>query len=196
MKQDMENITHEPSLHFEENSSHPILNSVIKKETSFVGEVEGFYDMGIKSSTYSPLILKNLWFGEEDTDKRGTFPKNLVDILDEDNEEDFDVDKLKYDSVREDYLERKSKTNEMRKDILHYKGLQGLSVNMGTSLLFSLVGIPEMIIPFGFFGAGFLLSGYLMGNSLEATPKNHSPLDEYIRLHETAKYADHVVQSD
>ncbi|MBI2043706.1 hypothetical protein HYT25_04935 [Candidatus Pacearchaeota archaeon] len=177
----------------------PIVRNVLSQDTTFKDEVEDFYDLsnweewtpgrsGIPSMPYTEYDL-----GKENPNKRGTYPTNLVEIVESFSEDTFDVNKLKYEVVRKDYQRWNDSSRKGKRIALTLGGI--IATVAG-----SVSGAPLFFYEKSLIGGILVTTGVVAGYygltramNLPAPKGTNNELWEYERLHETAQEADSFV---
>ncbi len=77
-----------------------LVQRILNRETTFRKEALDFYDLSISNKEYYNFIPVNFELKKENLSKKGTYPKDLVEILSITSSKSFDIDKLRYESVR------------------------------------------------------------------------------------------------
>ena len=180
--------TERHNAHFDGHLESPIVRKVLSQDASFVGEVEDFYDIRT-GVTYSNGISFDS--RKEDPQKKGKYPESLVGILQDFNEEPFDKNKLKYESVRED-SERWG--NKGGKEFGLFMGgiLTAIGGEIGVLAAYHqhnnlIAGISAGVGLLGMYG---LIKGV---RGISHPKKTNYELQEYLRLHHTAETADNFM---
>ncbi len=178
--------------HIERFEGRPVVRRVIGKETSFEGEIEGFYDIeswwesGFRVPPYEVYGLC-----DENPEKTGKTPGELIEILDDFCKEELDVSKLRYELVREDY-ERWHDNSRKTKMFFTALGTSGLgTLAICISSIRALNGDPAYYsIPLGLLGAASIGLGFWSSSHYPDPEGTNNELDEYKKLLRGARTAD------
>src|SRR3989337_1649954 len=103
----------------ERHERRPLILQVLSQRTTFQGEVENFYGLSTLLG-YVPRggLVREFGFEDEDPTKKGTSPKDLVEVLGAFSSGPLDFSKLRYDSVREDYHRWHATSRKVKRGIL------------------------------------------------------------------------------
>ncbi len=176
--------------HIENWEGHHLVRDVIRSNRKFEKEVEDFYDLRTywESIGGHGGIFRKFDFKPEDTKKSGTTPKDLISILNGFEEETFDMNRLSYNAVREDY---RIWNNLFRKTAKMTLGFSSLAVGLFGGFLAAVLenfylGVPLAIVGFS--------SHYWTVFNYPDPKDTNGGLNEYIRLHESAEIADSFIE--
>lgn len=175
----------------ESHERNPIVANVLAQDTSFEGEVEGFYNIATWLGFVPRAgVVREFKSGEEDSQKKGKYPAELVKILDCFGGEALDTQKLQYDSVREDYGRWNKTSRRLIRTVVSMGGIIGGAAGLAVCLATALNGNPEIAIPSGIVGAGAMGAGFWAAMYYPEPNGTNNELMEYVKLHEIAKKAD------
>ncbi len=168
-----------------------LIKKVIAKETSFEREIENFY----KISTWIRVIprggiIREYNFIEEESEITKGVPKNLINTIQNFNEENFDLEKLGYASVRDDYKRWHSPSRKCISRIAVYGVLStiilgGVGCSSGIS-----DGNLITAISGGIIGAGGIVGLITMIYKTPEPKSTNYELREFVKLQDSAKSAD------
>ena len=182
---------------------HPLFKNVLAQNSTFEREATDFYDLSswleehyinMPFVTHSIEEFIKFKLEEENPQKRGKYPTDLVEILSHFSEKPFDTSKLQYESVREDH-ERWHDTSRSRKIMginlgVSFVGFTVGAIGLSACILTALIGNPEIAIPSGVIGAGGTGAGIWALNYDPKPNGTNYEWKEYIKLHKSAVRAD------
>jgi hypothetical protein len=170
---------------------NPEMKRILIQNGSFVKAVEDFYGL----STELPVSCEKFFLNDETPEKIGTYPKDLVDILNRFNSFDksypsLNTERLNYEMVREDSQIAKSRNIFDALKVTSY--VYGPAFILAGSLpIMEHKQYPEfqsLALITGAVGLAMVGFGVIM-HHLSGKGRNYS-LDEYIYLHKSAQKAD------
>jgi len=171
----------------EKYEKNPIVQRVLAQDSSFEIEVEEFYDLST-SLVKAPKagVFREFNFGQ----KNRSYPSDLVEILGSFSEEQFDITKLDYDDVREDYQRWENKSRQRKSGIIMVGGLLVASAGFVKGIDAAVDGNLKMAIPVLICGVGGVAS-YLWAMLKYPKPKGTNyEWTEYVKLIRSAEKAD------
>ena len=191
--QNIESRTEEYLAQVEKYEKHPIVVSVLAQDSSFTREIENFYGLSTWLIAVPRAgIAREFDFQEDDPQKNGKYPMDLVKILNGFSEEPFNIGKLSYDSVREDYQRWNNPSRRLKRVVV---GMGSLLTGIGGTLGGVIYGLEggnlEVAIPIGLIGVGSL--GVHLWALISNYPKpkgTNNELEEYVKLNDSAERAD------
>jgi hypothetical protein len=171
--------------HMDKYKESDAAKRIIAQETSFVNAVEDFY--GLHSGT-QPAVNWALKLGEEEHEKIGTRPAELIDIINGFSEYPADSSKLDYESVREDYRRNNTLPRKITKGLIT---LAGIGASAYAIFFTKELSVGNSLLCGGIFGS--MYSALIFYPAPKGT--NHG-LDQYIHLHDLAEKADKFMDQD
>lgn len=184
--------------HIGKHENNPLMVKVLTQDTTFQTEVEDFYDMSYKWICL-PRVLpyRDFKIKKGNLEQKNKSPANLVNLLNEFNEEQLGINKLSYDSVREDYQRWNSKLRLLKRSVVLEGGIIGGSVGIASCILSLIMGRADIAIPSGIVGIG------VAGGSCKAMvddypiPKGTNyEFSEYLNLLDIAENTDSFIKED
>jgi len=190
--------------HIERYEQHPIVRGVLAQDATFREEVEDFY--GLTSSirrtvTPEPMAVypsveyrEKFHLMNEDPQKTGKHPESLVEILNGFVEEPFDVSRLQYEDVREDYKRWHAPSRTARAYAIAIPTFFGSIAASSGAILYGMNGNIENAAVLGAAAIGsFGTHIWCLRNQPDPKGTNNE-FHEYMRLHRNAKKADSFMQ--
>ena len=183
--------------HLDGNIESSLVRGVLSEDTTFVNEVENFYDLSAEERCIeAPGIVLGSYThfeaGERNQRKIKKSPEDLVKILQKFDEKPFDSNKLRYKAVREDYDRwHDPSRKKMVKRTASFLG--SIAITATGSIYGASSFMNDNLLIGGISVVAGLAGGYglLRKASYLQTPKGtNNELKEYGRLRKTAGIAD------
>lgn len=196
--------------HFENHKTHPTVQRVLGGNTTFLGLMEKFYDISLRSSYVKsypdsdelgdikihpvPGDVKNIKIKRESPRKQDeTKPEELTDILNIFSDEGLDRDKLHYGFIREG-CEMWRKTKNKYNVIGTLAMLTGIGL-ISTSPLGGNSSETSYLLTQSITGALIFTGGYEFISSSPRPNEENPGLTELLKFHEAASRAD-IIMND
>lgn len=176
--------------HLEEYENNSIVKNVLSQDSSFEKEVESFYDLSTWwQKVPRGLPVREFKLQEEDSQKRGILPIDLVKILNNFSKKTFETSKLQYNAVREDYQRWNTPSRRITKGIAERAGMLASLGGLLTYIYSAENGNPNIVVPASVASLGLALT--IWTTSYFPKPKGtNDELGEYLNLHSAAEKAD------